>query len=284
MVLQDSIFDNMTRAQWETTIRSKVQTSWNLHNLLSNDLDFFILLSSASGVIGNAGQSNYAAGCTFQDSLSRFRTFHGQKAISIDLGPMRSVGVVAEHEGLKRNFEKYPGLAPIEEEEFLAFLDIICDPNCNLHTSTAKGQITMGIVTPDELVLEGGDLPLEHMHRSLFAYFNRAGLATGNSVLANSVNSAALFRQAESVEEMTSIVVESLVRKLARALSIQAEDVDVDRALHLYGVDSLVAVELRNWITKEFAAEVPVFELMSGKSISAIGQLVTKSSQVKRAV
>ncbi|KAF2463776.1 KR-domain-containing protein [Lindgomyces ingoldianus] len=255
MVLQDSVFDNMTRAQWETTIRSKAQSSWILHTLLPKDLDFFILLSSASGIVGNAGQSNYAAGCTFQDSLSRFCVCHGQKAVSIDLGPMRS-----------KSFEKYPGLAPIEEEEFLTLLDILCDPDYHSRNSTVKSQVTMGIVTPDDLVLEGGDLPLEHLHQSLFACFNQAGAASSNSVSANSVNSAALFQQAESVEEMTSIVVESLVRKLARVLSIQAEDVDVDRPLHLYGVDSLVAVELRNWITKDFAVDVPVFELMSGKT------------------
>jgi len=53
MVLQDSVFDNMTRAQWNTTIRSKVQTSWNLHTLLTEALDFFVLISSASGILGN---------------------------------------------------------------------------------------------------------------------------------------------------------------------------------------------------------------------------------------
>lgn len=41
----------------------------------------------------------------------------GQKAVSIDLGPMRSVGVVAEHEGLKRSFEKCPGLVPVELDD-----------------------------------------------------------------------------------------------------------------------------------------------------------------------
>ena len=83
---------------------------------------------------------------------------------------------------------------------------------------------------------------------------------------------------------MDRIVVESRARKLARALSIPPEDVDADKPLHLYGVDSLVAVEIRNWITSQFAADMPVFELMSGKSILAIAQLVTKNSQMRKAV
>ncbi|RYO96509.1 hypothetical protein DL765_011598 [Monosporascus sp. GIB2] len=283
MVLQDSVFDNMTRAQWESTIRSKVQSSWNLQAMLPKDLDFFILLSSAAGIVGNPGQSNYAAGCTFQDVLSRYSTCHGQKLLSIDLGPMRTVGSIAENDALKRTFDKYLGLKLIEEKEFLTLLDIFCDPEYRTSTSTTRNQVTMGIVTPADLLLRGTDLPLEHMHRSLFAYFNHARAISSNTSSANSVDAAALFRQAETAEEMTKVVTDSLMRKLARALSMQPEDVDEGKPLHLYGVDSLVAVELRNWIAKEFGVDLPVFELMSGRTILAIGQLVTKTSQVKRA-
>lgn len=284
MVLQDSVFDNMTHAQWQTTIASKVKSSWNLHNLLPDDLNFFVLLSSAAGVLGNAGQSNYAAGCTFQDALSRFRKCQGQNAVSIDLGPMSTIGFVAEHEGVKKTLEKYQGLRAIGEEEFLALMNILCDPDHHSKLATNNGQITMGIATPADLILEDGTMPLEHMHRSLFAYFTQVEAGLTGSTPENGVNSAAMFRQAGSVEEMDRIVVESLVRKLARALSISPEDVDAGKPLNLYGVDSLVAVEIRNWITKEFMADVPVFELMSGKSVLAIAQLVTKNSQINRAI
>ncbi|CAN9271626.1 unnamed protein product [Alternaria alternata] len=284
MVLQDSIFDNMTHAQWKKTIDSKVKSSWNLHALLPNDLDFFILLSSAAGVLGNAGQSNYAAGCTFQDALSSFRKSHGRKAVSIDLGLMSTVGFVAENEGVRKTLERYQGLRAIDEEEFLALMDILCDLEHPPNLSTINGQVTMGITTPADLALDNGTMPMEHMHQSLFAYFVQTEAMASSSMHTNGVNSAARFRQAESVEEMDRVVVESLVRKIARALSMSLEDVDTDKALHLYGVDSLVAVEIRNWITKEFMADVPVFELMSGKSILAIAQLVTKNSQIRKAV
>ena len=284
MVLQDSIFDNMTHAQWKKTIDSKVKSSWNLHAVLPNDLDFFILLSSAAGVLGNAGQSNYAAGCTFQDALSSFRKSLGRKAVSIDLGLMSTVGFVAENEGVKKTLERYEGLRAIDEAEFLALMDILCDLEHPPNISTINGQVTMGITTPADLALDNGTMPMEHMHQSLFAYFVQTEAMASSSMQANGVNSAALFRQAESVEEMDRVVVESLVRKIARALSMSLEDVDTDKALHLYGVDSLVAVEIRNWITKEFMADVPVFELMSGKSILAIAQLVTKNSQIRKTV
>ena len=281
MVLQDSVFENMTRAQWDTTIRSKVRTSWNLHTFFLKDLDFFIMLSSASGILGNVSQANYAAGCTFQDALARFRMQHNQNSTSIDLGLMRTIGAVAENESLQKNFEKYPGLTAIEEEEFLALLDIICEPGYYSSTSTPKSQITMGIVPPSELADSDGDTPLEHLQHSLFAYFSQSRASSANPNSSSTINSAALFRQAKTAEDMTTVVVDSIIAKLARGLTVKPEEIDADRPLHLYGVDSLVAVELRNWMNKEFASDVPVFELMSGKSIRVIGELVVRSSQVK---
>lgn len=291
MVLQDSIFENMTATQWRTTIRSKVQTSWNLHTFLpAADLDFFVLLSSVSGVLGKAGQSNYAAGCTFQDALARFRASHsGRSAVSIDLGPMRTVGAVAENKELMKSLRKYQGYDMIEEEQLLALLGMICGPIAQDYRTSpftaSLSQISLGLVTPDELLADGsGDMPFKHMYRTLYAYFSQAGVGSSPSAASGTTtNFAALFRQAGTEDERTGVVVESLAQKLARGLSVKLEDVDVSRPLHLYGVDSLVALELRNWISKEFAADVPVFELMSGRTVLAIGQMVSKVSQVKLA-
>ncbi|KAK7972306.1 hypothetical protein PG988_006440 [Apiospora saccharicola] len=87
---------------WIRTMDSKVATSWNLHTLLGG-LDFMILFSSVSGIVGNPGQSNYAAGCTFQDTLAHWRTRHGWQTTAIDLGVVSDVGVVAETDHLKRH-------------------------------------------------------------------------------------------------------------------------------------------------------------------------------------
>jgi acyl transferase domain-containing protein/NADPH:quinone reductase-like Zn-dependent oxidoreductase len=56
MVLRDSVFDNMTFEQWTESTRPKIQGSWNLHTHFPKDMDFFIMLSSMAGVIGNPGK------------------------------------------------------------------------------------------------------------------------------------------------------------------------------------------------------------------------------------
>lgn len=266
----------MTLRQWEQTTRSKVEPSWNLHTLLP-DLDFFIMLSSISGVVGNPGQSNYAAGNTFQDALARHRSQRGQKAISVDLGAMRSIGVIAENERLQQHFQSSKGFIPVEEAEFLSLLDICCDPS--YHPPGDRCQMVMGLETPASLLARSLEPP-EILQRPLFGHFSQLPGRSGSS--GSGVDAARLFRQVESEAERAQVVVEALSQRLARTLSIELEDVDTHLALHAYGVDSLIAVELRSWLGKEFAADVPVFEIVSGKTIEAVGELVAKTSRVEK--
>lgn len=274
------MFENMTLTQWEQTSHSKVESSWNLHTSLS-DLNFFILLSSVSGVVGNPGQSNYAAGCTFQDALAWHRSQRGQKAVSIDLSVMRSIGIVAETERLQQHFQSSKGFIQVEETEFLSLLDICCDPS--YHPKGHQCQVVMGLETPASLLARSLEPP-EILQRPLFARFSQLPGRSGSSSdgTAGDVDAARLFRQVESAAERAQVVVEALSKRLARTLSIKLEDVDTHQALHAYGVDSLIAVELRNWLGKEFAADVPVFEIVSGKTIEAVGELVAKTSRIEK--
>lgn len=99
---------------------------------------------------------------------------------------------------------------------------------------------------------------------SLFHHAIPSG-GQGSGTAGDNINYGALSRQAESAETRAGIDLESLAKKLARALLIKPEDIDVSQPLHVFGVDSLVAMEIKNWIAKEFVA--------------ATFELVTKTSQ-----
>lgn len=86
MVLRDGLFENMTYENWSQATIPKVQGSWNLHKLMPHDLDFFVMLSSLAGILGNRGQSNYCAGNTYQDQLAYYRRSLGLPGQVIDLG------------------------------------------------------------------------------------------------------------------------------------------------------------------------------------------------------
>ena len=266
----------MTYSKWVEAIQSKVATSWNIHILLP-DVDFFILLSSVSGIIGNPGQANYSAGCTFQDSLARYRVQHGQNATVIDLGVMRTIGAIADNDSLRQRLEVSQALPQIEEDKFLSLLDICCRPCNRTAGATCSSQVIMGIGMPSDIA-RCSLLP-DTLKRPLFARFQRSA---GRSQVNSDDSPTMLFRQTESFENRTKVVISSLTKKLARALSIAPGEVDEDKPLHLLGVDSLVAVELRNWMAKDFVADIPVYDIMGGKTVAAIGELVSQVSQIRR--
>lgn len=284
MVLQDAIFENMTFAQWELTMHSKVETSWNLHRLLPPDLDFFILLSSLAGVIGQSSAANYTAGCAFQDALARHRVVNcGQKALSIDIGWMKNIGIIAETAAYQRRRQNDQDLQRIENDEFFAMLTLCCDPTnpLPLPSQGAPGQTFFGLRTPADFILNG-ETPLPQLDRPMYDAFSFVpsdadGDAQG-SLAVQEDQPGVLFRKATDISGRVQVVLRALATKVASAMSIPPGDVMPSQPLSEYGVDSLMAVELRNWISREFSAKVAVFDIMSEKPISKIAELVASRS------
>ncbi|ETS79029.1 hypothetical protein PFICI_08882 [Pestalotiopsis fici W106-1] len=103
----------------------------------------------------------------------------------------------------------------------------------------------------------------------LYAGFDvaQASLVGGTSPTSSSDDAAQRFLQAGSAAERAEVVAGALQEKLARALGVEIDEIDVGKGLADYGVDSLMAVELRNWIRRDFGVSVAVFEIMDGKAV-----------------
>ena len=106
MVLRDCMLDNMSLEDYLAVLRPKVHGTWNLHAHLPTELDFFLMESSISGVIGNTAQAAYAAANTFLDAFARYRRSHGQPATTIDIGAVSGVGYLAQKEELKKAMQR----------------------------------------------------------------------------------------------------------------------------------------------------------------------------------
>ena len=74
----------------------------------------------------------------------------------------------------------------------------------------------------------------------------------------------------------------ALVAKLSRMLALPKEDIDPTKPLHTYGVDSLVAVEIRNWFDKEIGTDVAVFEVLGNKSLGDLGLVAAGRSRYQQ--
>ncbi|KAL2759081.1 hypothetical protein ACRALDRAFT_1040872 [Sodiomyces alcalophilus JCM 7366] len=280
VALRDNLFPNMTYDDWMVSTRAKVTGSWNLHTLLPEDLDFFIFMSSLNGIMGGRAQANYGAGNTFKDALARYRLQLGQKAVSIDLGLMVTEGIVAENEHLLASMRRIGHLMDIHQEELLALLDHYCNPNLPV-LDAADAQILVGLERPDAIRAKGIDLH-HAIHRPMFRHLFQMGTPSQSSLPENGPASAAdrasLLSKAGSLDKAAALVCEWFTGKIAHTLGLAEEDVDVKKPLHTFNVDSLVAIDLKNWFAREIGAEVEVFALLGNTPIEQVAeQAATKS-------
>ncbi|CAM1501901.1 Fc.00g038850.m01.CDS01 [Cosmosporella sp. VM-42] len=278
MVLEDRIFGNMPYETFTKVIRPKVQGSWNLHEAtLDQPLDFFVMLASAAGMVGDTSQGNYAAANAFQDSLAHYRIARGLPATVIDLGMIKSVGYVAENEGAaERNLARW-GFLQIEEEEFLVMMDIAMESSNK--SQEQRCQIVTGVGTQAHFDESQGDVP--HWFRDpVFSHLHnmRARRIDSRANLGPSL--AQQLKEALSITDAATIVLDALIKKLSKSLMIALEDIDATSPTSAYGVDSLVAVEVRNWLLREVKADVPVFEILQASSLQLLGYKIAEKSSL----
>ena len=96
------------------------------------------------------------------------------------------------------------------------------------------------------------------------------------------VDFATAFAQTESLEGAATVVTEALMAKLASALGLNKEDLEAGKAMQDYGVDSLVAVELRNWFAQKVRADMAVFDIMGDTTFIRAGILAATRSAYKQ--
>ncbi|KAL9122898.1 MAG: hypothetical protein Q9187_000549 [Circinaria calcarea] len=279
MVLRDSLFSNMTLENYMEAIRPKVQGTWNLHNKLSKtDLDFFIMLSSTSGILGNASQAAYAAASTFLDAFADYRNGLGMPAVTLDLGVILDVGYVAENEKVMESLKKLQ-FEGIREAELMAMLkSAIITPL----RAGRSGQTVTGLGT----WRADGFQPV--FASPMFSHFRRMALKnerteSGEGNLAGKGRDA--LRQATSVEEAAKTVCACIIAKMSSLLMIPLDDINAARPMSGHGIDSLVAVEMRNWLFREMDSTISILELLANDSLLQLStKIVRKSKLVDAAI
>ncbi|PYH68553.1 type I polyketide synthase [Aspergillus vadensis CBS 113365] len=278
MVIRAHNFESLLYQSWKETTTPKVQGSWNLHELLPRGMDFFVLMSSVSGIMGVVSDSGYAAGNTFEDGLARYRVGIGEKAVSLDLGLFLTAGYLKENPESRELFLSKTVLDEIQESHLHALLDTYCDPTHG-PISMQESQVVVGI-TPSRQKLKTHKA--EWLDRPLFRHLSLTDGSTESGNSEDSSNLAALFAGASSTEEATAIAMRAAREKLSIMMATPVDEIDTDKPIHQYGVDSLAGVELRNWFARELRADLAMFDILGGASLASVVTLAVGKSEYRR--
>ncbi|MGW7560481.1 type I polyketide synthase [Streptomyces sp. NPDC054757] len=251
-VLDDGLFASLTPERVERVMRPKVDAAWNLHELtrdLGLSLDTFVLFSSIAGVVGNAGQANYAAGNTFLDALAAHRHQQGLPAVSLAWGPWDQgmVGELAEAD-LQRMARQ--GLRPLSDTRGLAVLDAA--------VGRSESLLVAAELDPAALHRTGEVPPL----LSGLVRGSRAGSQparrTAGQPAAEDRNVLAARLAGLGRAEGQALLQDLVITQAALVLGMAGPgSLDADRPFRDIGFDSLTAVELRNRLSKATGLRLP---------------------------
>ncbi|MEO3857752.1 SDR family NAD(P)-dependent oxidoreductase [Acrocarpospora sp. B8E8] len=243
-VLDDGTIPSLTPERLESVLRPKVDAAWHLHELTQGlDLAAFVLFSSLAGVMGAAGQANYAAANTFLDALAESRRAEGLPALSLVWGPWtQDTGLTGTLSDVDMRRIARTGMPPLSVEQGLALFDAAC-------------LVTRPVVIP--LRLELAVLRAFSEVSPLFRGLVRGGrrsAASGSVVAATLLNRLAPLGAAERAEVLLDLVRTEAAMVLGHA---SPETVEVRREFRELGFDSLTAVELRNRLNAATGLRLP---------------------------
>ncbi len=241
MVLRDSLFASMTHRQWVESTRPKIQGSWNLHQLLPADLDFFITLSSFTAIFGSRGQTNYSAGGAYEDAMAYYRRAQGRRATTVDLGIMLEVGVLAEI-GMTDAFRQWEKPYGIREKEFLALVERVIDRET---ADNSYPQIVTGVATGGSVEAAGISRPY-YFDDARFSVMARTGIReNGLSAAADdAIATHTRISQAKTFQEATEVVLGAFMGQISKMVQTPLSEVDPGRSLHSFGIDSSLPSKL----------------------------------------
>ena len=241
-VLSDGVIENQTWERFEKVLWPKVLGAWHLHQVTSNrDLDMFVLFSSVTGVVGNSGQANHAAANAFLDQLAAHRRALGLPAQAIAWGAWSGIGEAEEQrERIERQLA-YTGAGWITPRQGIEAFDWLVRQDLTASTVTA---VEWSVIAQE---LETRPPFFEDLLAAPRAEDHETEDAAPSTGLLSRLRDA-------PAGERENVLAGFIQRELTAVLRL-ASPPPTSAGFFDLGMDSLMAVELRNRLNRAFAGE-----------------------------
>ncbi|PYI12621.1 hypothetical protein BO78DRAFT_457054 [Aspergillus sclerotiicarbonarius CBS 121057] len=277
MVLRDKPFIEMDHSDWTTAVGPKVQGTWNLHHAMPDDLDFFFATGSISGSFGTPGQANYAAGNTFLNAFVQYRRSLGLSASILHIGLMDDIGYLAQNTARAEALRAAGGYFLREKD----LLDSLQWAIVKSTVSPAEGQLTIGLRC-DKRLSDPTNRVIWRKDPRMGLYHNRESVTSSSTHETDALKSFMNSVEADPgvLEDTASVelVTREIAIKIYTFMLQPLEDLDVAVSLASLGVDSLVTIEIRNWMKRSLGGiEVSTLEILNAGTISSLGRLAIET-------
>jgi SAM-dependent methyltransferase len=258
VVLEDGILMQQNWSRFEKVMAPKVIGTWNLHSLTREiPLDFFVLFSSGASLFGSTGLATYACANAFMDGFAFYRRSLGYPATVINWGAWSDVGMAADQSRVAAR-----NLITLTPQQGLQALEWA------IHRNITQ----VGVFKADwnNILAQYGTDDEPALYREIAHQLRKQ-----TAQVETRSKAAALSKQlAEaSADQRLSVLVSHIQQKAAQVLKIKnARTLDIHQPLQSMGLDSLMAIELKNKIDDDAKLNLPISSLLAGATIDDISR------------
>ncbi len=262
-VLDDAVILQQNEKRFHKVMAPKVDGAWNLHQLTAEmPLDFFVMFSSISALIGSPGQSNYAAGNAFMDSLAQYRRAQGKPGLSINWGPWEGAGMAATQNRRDKARWAASGLTPLSPQGGMLALE-------KLLTSEQPQAGVFPVDWSKFLRQFPGKVP------SLLAELANEARSKSQNAQASAQQRERLGRLAQADPAERRVQVGTFLHEqVAKTLGIGVSQVDTSQPISEMGLDSLMAIELKNQIDSGLGVQLAMDSLTAETTVDDLSDRV----------
>jgi NAD(P)-dependent dehydrogenase (short-subunit alcohol dehydrogenase family)/acyl carrier protein len=245
--LEDAVLTRQNWSRFADVLAPKARGAWLLHQLTADmPLDFFVLYSSASSLLGAAGQANHAAANAFLDGLAHYRRARGKPALSVNWGAWADIGAAAERNVAGRIGKR--GVGELTIAEGLGALERLLDqPLAQVGVIRADWPSVA-----DSLESAAERRFLERLARSPPRAGSRAPV---QQIVAKPAFDASAAPPGRLANELMSLVRTEVAAVLG---AVKIESLSDQMPFRDMGLDSLMALELRARLQKTLSLEAPL--------------------------
>jgi phthiocerol/phenolphthiocerol synthesis type-I polyketide synthase C len=258
VAMDDALLGQLDADRFARALAPKLAGAEALDRLTRDDpVDLFLLFSSVTTAFGNPGQGNYVAANSAIEAVAERRRAVGLPALAVQWGPIGDAGYLARETQVSTLLSRQLGNAHMTAAQALDALP----------TLLATGRATTGMAAIRWGALKGS-LPL--LDAPQFADLDASAIDT-----AAEVDLRALLAEC-SPEEAQARVTAMLVEEVARIMKLAAERIETQRPLAEFGMDSLMAVELRLAVEQRFGVAIPLLALSEGATLGAMAARIVR--------
>ena len=271
------MLEHMTEHDFHIPLDTKVRGTQYLSEAFNSAaLDFFILLSSLSGIVGSRGQVNYAAGCTYQDAFASCQRTSDAKFFALDIGMVEDSGSYQNDKGQARvNNLIRQGFKWVKTEELLQLVGYSMSLEARNHECR---QLVTGI---DGRSIRDSSNSTPTTRSPMFTHVRQPDTAgESRDDASSSTIRKELVAMSKSSEEMLIFISAAIRQQLSNITASDPAMLSIDSPLVDLGLDSLLAIEMKNWISLEFEAPIQASEILDESSVSALGLKVASRSKL----